>query len=75
MSVASSTHSLQGGWVERPKQVINFIGRRMQNWDKVKPKDKTEYPITSKGRPARATMALPSPVHVWAEVAEKYALP
>jgi len=30
---------------------------------------------TSRGIPARATMALPSPVHVCAEVAEKYALP
>jgi len=30
---------------------------------------------TSSGIPARATMALPSPVHVCAEVAEKYALP
>ena len=32
-------------------------------------------PHTCSGRPARATMALPSPVQVCAEVAEKYALP
>ena len=30
---------------------------------------------TSLGNPARAIMAVASPVHVWAEVAEKYALP
>lgn len=28
-----------------------------------------------RGKPARATIALPSPVQVCAEVAEKYALP
>jgi hypothetical protein len=30
---------------------------------------------TSLGNPARAIMAVASPVHVWAEVAEKYDLP
>ena len=31
--------------------------------------------LTCRGTPARAAMALPSPVHVWAEVHEKYARP
>ncbi len=64
---------------ERPSYAAKPMGEQIEHrhwYQRMGPEVHVKMdPPTCSGRPARAAMALPSPVQVCAEVAEKYARP